>query len=348
VAQAVAEAIGGSLAPAERSSLAVRPTRDPRAWEHLLRGNFLVARRTQEDAQRAVAEYQEAIRLDSSYVDAYGALGSTYALAHNWSWRFPGVPQESLLARAGRAAQRGLALDSGSAAAWSAAAATKGERNGLTLEGVAPAYRRAIALDPRRADPYHFLGIALLLQGDDSGGTAALHQALALEPERPITLTWLGNAALHQRRYDAARQWLDSALSLSPDFSYALGRRAVVRTLQGDTVGGLRDANGALRATRGDSLLALGALAWVEAVARDTAQARRHARIVTTASGSVLDEATAWAAAAFVALGDRDAALAALESMPRIAFDRFYMGYEVFDPIRDEPRFRRIVALLQD
>ena len=74
VAQAVAEAITGALAPAERTSLAARPTRDPAAWEHVLRGNFFLARRTQEDAQRAVNEYQEAIRLDSSYVDAYGAL----------------------------------------------------------------------------------------------------------------------------------------------------------------------------------------------------------------------------------------------------------------------------------
>jgi TolB-like protein/tetratricopeptide (TPR) repeat protein len=343
VAQAVAEAIGGSLAPAERTSLAARPTRDPRAWEHVLRGNFLVARRTQEDALRAVDEYQEAIRLDSSYVDAYGALGSAYSLAHNWSWNFGGLPQESLLARAVRATPRALALDSGSAMAWFAAATAQAERSALTLEGVAPAFRRAIALDPRRADPYHQLGITLLLQGDDSGGTAALHQALALEPERPITLTWLANAAYRERSYAAARKWLDSAATLSPGFPYALLMRAVVRVLQGDTVGGLRDANGALRASRGDSLLAIASLAWVEAVARDTAKARLHARIVTSAPGSVLGEASAWAAAALVAVGERDAALAALEHAPRDAYLGFWLGYGVFDPVRSEPRFQRLV-----
>ncbi len=347
VAQAVAEEIGGSLAPAERTTVAARPTRDPRAWEHVLRGNFLIARRTQEDAQRAVGEYEEAIRLDSSYVDAFAALGSAYALAHDWSWNFGGLPQDSLLARAERATDRALALDSSFAPAWSAAAMTRLEQDRVHLDGVVPALRRAIALDPRRADPYHYLGIALVVEGDDSGGTAALRQALALDPERPITLSWLANAAFRRRRYADARKWLDSAIAVSPGFPYALGRRAVARSLEGDTAGGLQDAHDAVRASRGDSLLAIAELAWVEAVAHDTAQARLHASLVTNATGSVLDEATMSAAAAFVALGDRDAALAALEQCrPRDAFLRFYLDIEAFDPLRAEPRFQRLVQSL--
>ena len=346
VTRAVAEAMGGSLAPAERTSLAARPTRDPAAWEHVLRGNFLLARRTQEDAQRAANEYQEAIGLDSTYVDAYGALGTAYALAHNWSWSFPGLTQDSLLDRAERAADRALALDSGSATAWAAVGQTRFEREPLRLGSATVAFRRAIALGPRRADSYHHLGIGLLLQGEDSEGVAALRHAVALDPERPITLTWLSHAAFRERRYDAARLWLDSATGVSPGFPYALSSRAVVRTYQGDTAGARRDALEALRASRGDSLMAIATLAWIEAVGHDTAQARRHARAVTTAPGAVLDEALAWTAAALLALGDRGAALALLERCQRNAFLRFYLGYEAFDSLRVEPRFQRLVAAL--
>jgi len=346
VAEAVGEAIAGSLAPAERSSISSRPTRDPAAWEHVLRGNFLLARRTQEDARQAIAEYEAATRLDPAYVDAFGALGSAYALAHNWSWRIGALSQADLLTRAERATDRALELDSGSAAAWGAAGSTRFEEAPVTMEGAAPAYRRAIALDPRRAEPNHQLAVVLLLQGDDSGAAAAFHRALALEPERPITLSWLANAAIHARRYADARRWADSALAAAPDFPYALGRRAIVRMLTGDTVGALRDAREALRATRGDSLLAIGDLAWVEAVAGDTADARRHASTVTTATGSVLDEATAWAAGALAALGDRDAALAALTQCPRDAFLRFYMQTAVFDTLREDPRFQRLLESL--
>jgi len=347
VTQAVAQAIAGTLAPAEQTTLAARPTRDPRAWEHLLRGNFLMARRTQEDAQRAVGEYQEAIRLDSTYVDAYGALGTAYALAHNWSWIFPGLTQDSLLARAGRAADRALALDSASATAWAAVGQTRFEREPLRLDGAIAAFRRAIALDPRRADSYHHLGIALLLQGDDSGSAAEMHRALALDPERPITLTWLGHAAFRQRRYADARRWLDSATAVSPGFPYALSSRAVVRIYQGDTAGALQDASEALRSSRGDSLMAIATLAWIEAVMRDTARARRHVRTVTTAPGAVLDEAQTWTAAALLALGDREAALALLERCQRNAFFGFYLGYEAFDALRAEPRFQRLVESLR-
>jgi tetratricopeptide (TPR) repeat protein len=343
----VAVAVAGSLAPGERTTLAARPTRDPLAWEHVLRGNFFLARRTQEDAQRAVNEYQEAIRLDSSYVDAYGALGSAYALAHNWSWTFPGLTQDSLLARAGGAANRALALDSGSATAWAAEGQTRFEREPLNLGPAASAFRRAIVLDPRRSDSYHQLGILLLLQGDDSAAVASLHHALAIDPERPITLTWLAHAALRQRRYAAARQWLDSATAVSPGFPYALSGRAVVRIYQGDTAGALRDASEALRSSRGDSLMAIATLAWIEAVMHDTAQARQHARTVTTARGAVLDEAQAWTAAAILALGDREAALAVLDRCQRNAFFRFYLGYEAFDSLRAEPRFRALEAQLR-
>jgi hypothetical protein len=61
----------------------------------------------------------------------------------------------------------------------------------------------------------------------------------------------------------------------------------------------------------------------------------------------VLGEATAWAAAAFVVPGERDAAMTVLESAPRNAFVRHNPGLEVLDPIRVEPQFRRLLELLR-
>ena len=346
VAQAVAVAVAGGLAPAERTSLAVRPTRDPAAWEHVLRGNFLLARRTQGDAERAIAEYQAAVELDTSYVEAYASLGFAYSIAHNWAWRIAGLPPESLLARATGATDHALALDTTSAVAWYARGSTLVERDPVGMVGAVAAFRRAIALDPKRAEPSHQLGIVLLLEGDDAGAATAFRQALARDPERPITLTWLGNAALHARRHAEAIAWTDSALAVAPDFAYALRLRAVVQALDGDAAGGRRDAAAALRATRGDSLLEDASLALVEALAGDTAAALRHARIVTETPGPVLDEALSYAAGALLAAGDRDGALSTLEHCPPTAFLRWYMGYEVFDGLRDEPRFRRLVAEL--
>jgi adenylate cyclase len=345
IAREVATGIAGTLAPEERTTLA-RPAVNPEAHDWVLRGNFYLAQRTQQAALRAVAAYQQAIRLDPGYADAFGRLADAYSLFHNWSWAFPGLGTDSLLARAEAAARRALAIDSNSAVAWFAEGAQRVERFGLTLDGVVEALGRSIALDPRQPEAFHLLGITLILLGNDSAGVGALTQALSLDPERAITLCWLGIERFHERRYREARRWYDSALAVAPSFPLALSRRAAVRVFLGDTAGARSDAREGVRASRGDTLLALSMLAYTEAVAGDSAAARRHVRLVAAAR-DILEEATARAAAALAVLGDTDGALALLERARRNAFLRYYLGNPDMDPLRSEPRFQRLAAALQ-
>jgi hypothetical protein len=119
-----------------------------------------------------------------------------------------------------------------------------------------------------------------------------------------------------------------------------------VRVFLGDTAGARSDAREGVRASRGDTLLALSMLAYTEAVAGDSAAARRHVRLVAAAR-DILEEATARAAAALAVLGDTDGALALLERARRNAFLRYYLGNPDMDPLRSEPRFQRLAAALQ-
>src|SRR3989454_1089147 len=64
IAREVATAIGGQLAPAERTALGGRPTGNPDAYEHFLRGNYYLAKRSASALTRAVEEYEAASRLD--------------------------------------------------------------------------------------------------------------------------------------------------------------------------------------------------------------------------------------------------------------------------------------------
>jgi TolB-like protein/lipoprotein NlpI len=345
IAREVATGIAGTLAPEERSTLA-RPAVNPQAHDWVLRGNFHLAQRTQQSALRAVAEYEEAIRLDPRYADAYGHLADAYSLFHNWSWQYPGLGTDSLLARAEAAARRALAIDSSSAVAWLAEGSVRMERFGLTMDGVVEALGRSIALDPRQPEAFHLLGIALVLLGNDSAGVGALLHALSLDPERAITLSWLGIERFHERRYAEARRWYDSALAVAPSFPLALSRRAVARMFLGDTAGAVADARDGVRASRGDTLLALSMLAYVEAVTGDGAAARRHVRAVAAAR-DIVEEATARAAAALAAAGDKAGALDLLEQARRNAFLRYYLGNPEMDALRSEPRFQRLAAELQ-
>jgi len=99
IAQAIAEGVGGRLAPAERRSLAVRPSRNPEAYDHYLRGNYFIARRNPTDARLAIDQYQQAVALDSSFTAALARIGYSYGLFLDWGWTYPGLTWDSILGR---------------------------------------------------------------------------------------------------------------------------------------------------------------------------------------------------------------------------------------------------------
>src|SRR6059058_6106968 len=118
IARAVASAIGGQLLPAERATLAARPTASPEAYDHFLRGNHLLAQRTGSSVARAIDEYKTATRVDPRFADAFARTAFGYGLFLDWSWPSPADPPESLLARAVASVDRALAPKPPSSDAW--------------------------------------------------------------------------------------------------------------------------------------------------------------------------------------------------------------------------------------
>lgn len=348
VAGQVATAIAGRLAPAERATVTARATRNPAAYDRVLRGNFLMVRRTEADALRAVAEYQAAIALDPGYADAYARTAWAYSLFRNWFWHVPGISNDSVGVLARAAARRGLQLDSTSAMAWFAEAAVISESGQVAASE--PALRRALALDPRLAEAHWLHATNRFRMGDVAGFFESSLRALALEPDRPITLAWLGMASIRERRFDEARRWLDSAVAVAPDFWYALSMRAGLRALQGDP-GAAADAANGVRETRGaDSTLAMVVAAFVQVSAGDSAAARALlAGASAGAAGTVgplFDETAAWLAGTQLRLGQREAALQTVEHAEPTGYLWVYLGYPFFDPIRNDPRFQRVMSSL--
>ena len=170
IAQAIAEGVGGRLAPAERRALIARPTRNPAAYDYFLRGNHFIARRTPVDARLAIEQYQQALHIDSTFTGALARIGYAYALFLNWGWPFPGLTPDSMLTRGFAVADRALVLDSAAADAWMARGYLLGFRYPRTYDSVNAAFDRAIALDPRNAEAHHQYGFLLLMAGADARG----------------------------------------------------------------------------------------------------------------------------------------------------------------------------------
>ena len=347
IARSVATAIAGRLLPGEQATLAARPTQNPEAYDHLLRGNFSIAQRTPAAARRALAEYRAAAAIDPTFTLAYGRIGLCYALFIDWGWPYPGVPEDSLIALGAAAASRALQLDSQSTDGWMARAYMEVYLHPTTFEGALPAFERAIELDPRNAEAHHQYASILMSMGRDSAAAAEYRRALTLDPLRAISLDNFGTMRYMEHRMDEASRLLDSAIAADPQAYYAYVDRADLRLTLGDVAGARADVAASVRTRPADYILSSEPLvAVLEAMDGDpSAAGARMARVIAQLPEPAHPDYTAaqWIALGFLRIGERERALAVLESVrPRGINLWFIMRDPGFDPIRDTPRFRAL------
>jgi eukaryotic-like serine/threonine-protein kinase len=275
IAQAVAQGVGGGLAPAERTVLTARATRSEEAYDHYLRGNWYLNRRAGvADGRRALEEYQAALRLDPGFAEAYGRLGLVYGIYANWPWDYPGLTTDSLLARGLAAADRALALNSAGVDGWLARGflliphpADAESRRAFTLDPVfflsvmrdacpvghpdcaheaVTVLDHATALAPRDAEVWYQYGRARFVAGffgvgSIAAGDSALWHSLALDPDRTTTAWLLSISYLLQRRWREAEAMIDSAMALRRHDPRDFALRLQARLGQGSGLGARAD-----------------------------------------------------------------------------------------------------------
>lgn len=248
IAVAVASAVLPSVTAAERSRLGVGPTRHPEAYDRLLRGDFLLARRTPASTAAAIREYEAAVRLEPALATAHAKIGLASAIWMDWEWDPAGrPPPDSVLRKGVLAAARALELDSMSSDAWLARAYLDVFAKPRTFEGVEAAYRRAIELDPRNAEAHHQYADWLSVAARGREGIPHLRAALAIDPARPVTLRNLASELGNSGDSSNSLALADSSVRLEPDQFANYNRRAWLRLAARDTAGARSDMEMAVR-----------------------------------------------------------------------------------------------------
>ena len=160
LASAIAEAINAQLTPGEKARLAAAPSVDPAAHDAYLKGRFFFNRPSDENLEKAIAQFNEAVRLSPDFAPAWSGLSDAYLWA---AFNEGFISASEAGPKAKEAAERSVQLDSSAAEGhtslgaylgWFAHDWTASERE----------LRRAIALNPNYAFAHDQFGLILTIR----------------------------------------------------------------------------------------------------------------------------------------------------------------------------------------
>jgi eukaryotic-like serine/threonine-protein kinase len=268
IATRVASALGAQLGSQEERELAERPTASVAAYDLYLKGKALTS--VDAGTMRLAASYfEQAVALDSTFVDAWAALSRSLSRVFTNGSRDPVVA-----ARSREAMERAIALDPSGPSGYTAAARFYSSVVSDAAKASA-ALERALRLAPNDADVLSIAAGVDLRLGHTEAATIKLERARELDPRSGATLGSLQQAYLVQRRFAEAIDAGQAAMALVPGDVNLVEWQAMAHLGQGD----LQGARGVIRAAidRGNAAPAVAAffggyqeLSWVlEAAERE-------------------------------------------------------------------------------
>jgi len=338
IAKAIATQLRVQLTDGAGQPLVVDSTSNPQAHELYLRGLTLLAARG-PGLIEARDSFQKAVDLDAGYAQAWAALAITDLVLPSYGLE----PFEASLPRGEAAAQRALSLDPNTAAAHVAVGIANTSR--ARWPEAAQAFRRGLVLAPGDAEAVNQYAQFLATVGQFEAALREIERAQQIDPLSPIIGVIHAGALATLKRDDAAEAQIKSVLAAHPEFAAAhtwAATQYIDRKMYAEAEAELR-LLGKLRGENGDAkaLLARGMADPVQRVAAVNS-------LETSPANADIRRDPIWYAFYLISLGERGGALDELESYAANHSSAFapWLWNRGFDPLRDEPRFKAVLAKL--
>jgi DNA-binding winged helix-turn-helix (wHTH) protein/cytochrome c-type biogenesis protein CcmH/NrfG len=210
-------------APVSTAVLVPKRTTSQRAYEYYLDGIFQRSRRDINGLPLAIAAFENALREDPDYAEAWAGLSSALLGAAV----IEEGPTGPLIDRARETAERAVVLDAALPDAHSSLGqALTFERNYAAAE---KSFATALSLNESHARGWHGVGVLRAFQGRVEEALAAMRRARELEPMTPHFSSQYGALLYYARRFDQAIAHLDPLLESQPKLDQA--RSVVIRSL---------------------------------------------------------------------------------------------------------------------
>lgn len=323
-----------------RAPLVRSGTRNERAYREFLKGRFCWNRRTESGLKQSVQEFQRAIEEDPAYAQAYAGLADAYAVLGIAEYGM--LPPEDVMPRAKSAALKALELDPGLAEAQTTLAHVEAFYD-WDWEKAERSFLRAMELDENYAFSHHWYACFLAALGRSEEALAAELRARELEPLAVIINKNVGTILYYGRRLDEAIAEYEKALELDAEYA----RTHLYLGLAYVAAGELDAAVGELRRAAGvdpTNTVIEAALGMAYGLAGETAEARGVLEDLDRQRESAFVPALNLAMV-HVGLGEHGKALDFLEEAygERSSWMISLAVEPIFDPLREEPRYRRLV-----
>jgi len=240
IARTVANEVRVSLTPQEQARLTEVRAVHPAANEIYWRGRYFLGRRTKQDTNEALVDFQQAIDLDPTFAAAYASLSEAYLNAALYD-----LPHwQELSAKAHAASLKALALDDSLSMAHYTLAAQRARL--WDWAGAEKGYRRAIELNPSNASAHVWYADLLTILGRVPEGESEIRRAQELDP---LSLEVYGAATLplyYGRRYNQLIEhcegWVKRNANLEWNYHHGLGAAYVQMGKHQEAIAELREA----------------------------------------------------------------------------------------------------------
>jgi TolB-like protein/Flp pilus assembly protein TadD len=338
IAKAIATKLRVQLTGGAGQPLVVDSTNNPQAHELYLRGLTLLAARG-SGLLEARDSFQKAVNLDASYAQAWGALAVTELLLPSYGL----ASFEDALSRGESAAQRALSLDHNTASAHIAVWVANSIR--CRWAEADQAYRRALVLAPGDAEAVNQYAQFLGAIGQLEPSLREIERAQELDPLSPIIAVIHAGALAALRRDDAAEAQIKSVLAAHPEFQAAHNWAAtqyIDRKMYPEAETELR-LLAKLSGQNGDAQALL-----VRGMADPAQRVAAVNSLETSPENDNIRQDTIWYAFYLISLGERNRALDELEiyAVKHNSGFTAWLWNRGFDPLRDDPRFKAVLAKL--
>ena len=334
LASAIARQIDVELTPNEQARLAQPRPVNPEALEAYLKGRFFLNEVNEERINRAIVQFEQAIKLDPNFAPAYTGLADAYSLGEGFFFA------PSVFPKAKAALEKALQLDDTSAEAYTSLGLFKYAVD-YDWAGAEADLRRAIALNPSYAEAHHQLGWVLALPGREDDALVEFKRASELDPLSPWIAGDVSIELAFQGRYEAAKQQCHKALDLDPNVTMACIWMPDVEA------GKFKEAIPEIEKDKafGSSPFGLAYLGYVYAASGDRTRAEATLQKLNQMASQRYVSPVA-EAIIYIGLGDHERALDLFEEAYQTKSSMlFWLKVDhIYDPLRSDPRF---IALLK-